>query len=226
MSDDFEDELAFEAAEDAAEDGDGLILDIDGYEIIDGDFVSPSPNIHVTVNYTGDFPIDDTTAVKFSLDNNTVYYAELETAVDTANGKIDYKFNPVLENGSHLFKVIGDHILIGEDFGLTRRFTVSDETKLINVYNYPNPLRDETYFTFKLPQIPDELKIKIYSIAGRLIREIEVDPSVLKYDFNKIYWDGRDEDGDELANGVYLYKMIIKKGDKTDSVIQKLAIVK
>jgi len=32
MSDDFEDELAFEAAEDAAQDGDGLILDIDGYE--------------------------------------------------------------------------------------------------------------------------------------------------------------------------------------------------
>jgi len=59
-----------------------------------------------------------------------------------------------------------------------------------------------------------------------LIREIEVEPSGLKYDFNKVYWDGRDEDGDELANGVYLYKMIIKKGDKTDSVIQKLAIVK
>jgi len=59
-----------------------------------------------------------------------------------------------------------------------------------------------------------------------LIREIKLTSSDLKYDFNKIYWNGRDEDGDVLANGVYLYKVIMKAGNKTEDVTQKLAIVK
>ena len=40
------------------------------------------------------------------------------------------------------------------------------------------------------------------------------------------YWDCRDEDRDLLGNGVYLYKVIMKAGDKTEDVTQKLAIVK
>ena len=70
------------------------------------------------------------------------------------------------------------------------------------------------------------MKIKIYTIAGRLIKEIKIPAVDLSYDFNKIYWDGRDEDGDIIANGVYLYKVILTAGDKTEDVIQKLAIVR
>jgi flagellar hook assembly protein FlgD len=70
------------------------------------------------------------------------------------------------------------------------------------------------------------MKIKIYTIAGRLIKEINIPAVDLSYDFNKIYWDGRDEDGDIIANGVYLYKVILTAGDKTEDVIQKLAIVR
>jgi len=43
---------------------------------------------------------------------------------------------------------------------------------------------------------------------------------------DSIYWDGRDEDGDTIANGVYLYKVIMKAGEKSEEVTQKLAIVK
>ena len=105
-------------------------------------------------------------------------------------------------------------------------FVVSSATKLMQVYNYPNPFANETYFTFRLSQIPEEVKIRIYTIAGRLIKEITKQSSELNYDLNKIYWDGRDEDGDVIANGTYLYKMIMKDADKTESVTQKLVIVK
>ena len=70
------------------------------------------------------------------------------------------------------------------------------------------------------------IQIKIYTIAGRLIKEIDKNSSELKFDFNKIYWDGRDEDGDPIANGVYLYKVIMQAGDISQDVTQKLAIVK
>ena len=44
--------------------------------------------------------------------------------------------------------------------------------------------------------------------------------------FNKIHWDGRDEDGDEIANGVYPYKLIIKNGSKSKEKIEKLVVLK
>ena len=96
----------------------------------------------------------------------------------------------------------------------------------MEVYNYPNPFANETYFTFRLSQIPEEVKIRIYTIAGRMIKEIVKKSSELNYDLNKIYWNGRDEDGDAIANGTYLYKMIMKNADKVESVTQKLVIVK
>jgi flagellar hook assembly protein FlgD len=105
-------------------------------------------------------------------------------------------------------------------------FKVTNDLELQNVYNYPNPFSKETYFTFILTQIPDEVQIKIYTVAGRLIKEFKLSSSELTTNFNKIFWDGRDEDGDLIGNGVYLYKVIAKKGDRVTSTIQKLAVVR
>ena len=73
---------------------------------------------------------------------------------------------------------------------------------------------------------PYKTLVKIFTIAGRLVKELKLTSADLKYDFNKIYWNGKDEDGDVLGNGIYLYKVIMKAGDKTEDVTQKLAIVK
>lgn len=105
-------------------------------------------------------------------------------------------------------------------------FRVSDEMKVLDVYNYPNPFTDATHFTFRLTQIPDEIKIRIFTIAGRLIRELKIPSAELNYDFNKIYWDGKDDDGHSVANGTYLYNLILSSSDKSESVTQKLSKIK
>ena len=110
--------------------------------------------------------------------------------------------------------------------GYEKSFLVSNEMDLLQVYNFPNPFTDKTFFTFKLTQIPDNLKINIYTIAGRLIKQIEKSSAQLGYDFNKIEWDGKDADGDKIANGTYLYKVIIKRGDKSQNITQKLSILR
>ena len=81
------------------------------------------------------------------------------------------------------------------------------------------------YFTFQHNMTdPIDVKIKVYTIAGRLVKEIESRSIIDR--FVKIDWDGRDEDGDELANGTYLYKLIIKStdGELNKSVLGKLAV--
>jgi len=80
-------------------------------------------------------------------------------------------------------------------------FALDEET----VMNYPNPFRNRTTFTFVMGPGDAEVHIKIFTLSGRLIRTLE---SAGNDGFNQIEWDGRDEDGDQLANGVYLYKII------------------
>jgi hypothetical protein len=177
-------------------------------------------------------PITDTTAITIFLNDEPVYYANNQSVLsidfNEQNPKAVVTYTPQLEDGAYSLTVFGKNSLgsVVDSSGLEKRFMVSNEAKLLNVYNFPNPTAGETHFTFKLTRIPDKIKIRIFTIAGRLIKEIEVPPADLKYDFNKIYWDGKDEDGDIVGNGVYLYKVILTAGEKTEDVIQKLAIVR
>ncbi len=207
-----------------------LNLTFDGNEILDGEYISPEPVIHIELNDQSLLPITDRNSVMIYLndelipsDTSIISYTFSET-----NPKVLVDFTPVLEDGEYSLRVLWRDYEgnIVDSSGVEKYFLVSNETKILNVYNYPNPTSGETHFTFKLTQIPEEINIKIFTIAGRLVREIKLSSSELKYDFNKIYWDGRDEDGDILGNGIYLYKVIMRAGDRSEEVTQKLAIVK
>jgi hypothetical protein len=107
-------------------------------------------------------------------------------------------------------------------------FSVSSEEglALINVMNYPNPFARSTTFTFQRNSIdPIDVEIKIYTIAGRLIQSIKTQSIVDR--FVRIPWDGKDRDGDDLANGVYFYKLIVqsRNANITKETIGKLAIL-
>ncbi|HSW54928.1 MAG TPA: C25 family cysteine peptidase, partial [Ignavibacteriaceae bacterium] len=207
-----------------------ITLTIDGNDILDGEYVASNPTIHIELNDESLLPITDPSSVMVYLndelipvDTSIINYQFSET-----NPKVTVDFTPVLTDGEYAMKILwkdsGGNIV--DSSGVEKFFLVSNEAKLLNVYNYPNPSKGETHFTFKLTQIPEEIRIKIFTIAGRLVREIKLSSSELKYDFNKIFWDGRDEDGDVLANGVYLYKVIMKAGNRSEEATQKLAIVK
>jgi hypothetical protein len=207
-----------------------ITLTFDGNDILDGEYISSKPVIHIELNDQSLLPFTDPSSIQVFLND---YLIPPDTSVivytfSTTNPKVKVDFNPVLSDGEYTLKVLWRNSggTIVDSSGINKYFLISNEAKILHVYNYPNPTKGETHFTFKLTQIPDEIRIKIYTIAGRLVREVKLSSSELKYDFNKIYWDGRDEDGDVLANGVYLYKVIMKAGAKTEDVTQKLAIVK
>ncbi|MBI5475100.1 MAG: T9SS type A sorting domain-containing protein, partial [Ignavibacteriae bacterium] len=103
----------------------------------------------------------------------------------------------------------------------------SDQLRVVDVMNYPNPFAGETAFTFRHNQaVPVNATVKIYTVAGRLIQSIE------KFGANDAFvsipWDGRDRDGDKLANGVYLYKVVVRTTDGryTSEALGKLAVAK
>ncbi len=143
------------------------------------------------------------------------------------SGKVDYKFSN-MDPGSYKLKVKAWDVFNNLSTETTYFTIVSgDELAIRDVYNFPNPFSSNTTFTFQknLSNAVD-LQIKIYTIAGRLIRRIE--KFNLEGNFIKVNWDGRDEDGNQIANGTYLYKLIIKTidGSFNKSVLGKLAVIR
>ncbi len=108
-------------------------------------------------------------------------------------------------------------------------FTVVESNSLVikDVVNYPNPFSSSTTFTFQhnLSKVINA-KIKIYTVSGRLIKQLENTNIIDK--FVRIDWDGRDEDGNSIANGTYLYKLIVETADKefTQDVLGKLSVIR
>jgi hypothetical protein len=201
----------------------------DGLDIYEGDFISPNPNIDIVLDYQPEFPYGDTNSVKIYMDGKRIFRSKLDSVnYDTASRRVTYRYSPTLEDGEHYLRIDGENLIgnIEEASGYEKMFLVSSEAQILYVYNYPNPFSSDTYFTFKLTQVPDEVEFKIYTVAGRLVKEFNKRGDELNIDFNRIYWDGRDMDGDLLANGTYLYKIIMKSAEKIKTVTQKFAIVR
>jgi flagellar hook assembly protein FlgD len=73
---------------------------------------------------------------------------------------------------------------------------------------------------------PIDVEVRIYTIAGRLIQTLQ-EYSIADR-FVRIPWDGRDHDGDPIANGVYLYKVTARTVDRqtTKEEFGKLVVMK
>jgi len=197
----------------------------DGNNIFNGDYVSSDPEIEFRLKYGFQFPYRDTTQIHYLMDNNEIYHSQLIDSTDSIHMMVISKIRYPLKEGQHVLSINGNN-LVNQPQDLQKMFYVSNDLKIMNIYNYPDPFNSFTYFTFTLTEIPDQMNIRIYTVAGRLIKEINVPVSSLRNNFNKIYWDGRDQDGDLVANGVYFYKIYATLSSKTYSSIQKLAVVR
>ena len=71
--------------------------------------------------------------------------------------------------------------------------------------NYPNPFNPETYVSFALP-VASPVSLKIYNVAGQLVRTL-VDGEEMVAGLHMVRWDGANNSGEEVASGIYFYKM-------------------
>ena len=85
--------------------------------------------------------------------------------------------------------------------------------------NYPNPFNPETVIRYQLPQ-DSEVKLSIYNVLGQKIRTlVNANKEAGYYDAT---WDGRDNAGQQVASGVYLYRL--RAGEFTE--VKKLMLLR
>ncbi len=227
------DTLLFYGTEQGIYDPEGPEIEIsfkDVPEFFDGDYVSSQPTLTATIydpsgiNLTGETGHRLEIVIDGQTKKDVTEFFVYETN-SYQRGKLEYTL-PVLEPGNHTLKITcWDNLNNVSEREISFRTTRASELSLVEVVNYPNPFSDDTYFTFQLnaPSGSADVTISIYTVTGRKIQEIH---AVAEQGFNKIYWDSRDWDGDLIANGVYLYKVIVDDGEDRVEKIEKLAIVR
>jgi hypothetical protein len=207
-----------------------LDVTFDGVRVAEGDYVSASPVIVARMFDNSPLPVAEPSFVSFMLDGRRINLGTwpdslFEQGSGTEKARITVR--PALQSGEHSLALYVRDASgnLADTLSSQILFRVEKEPKLLDVFNYPNPFAINTYFTYRITgsELPSDITVKIYTVAGRMIQEIHASPSDIRFGFNRTYWDGRDRDGSEIANGVYLYKIILRTNDRTDEVIQKMA---
>ncbi|MBN1448909.1 MAG: hypothetical protein JXA28_13350, partial [Bacteroidetes bacterium] len=209
-----------------------LEVTFDGFTPLNGDYVRPTPEIVVTLISSSPYPVQ-------SKDHFTVTLDGLQLDLDSIDhdftpsskdAPATLRFQPVLEDGIYYF---GFNARDGKDVAVYDEVPelmvrVSTESRLAELYNYPNPFQDETAFTFLLTgaEMPQDVEVKIYTVSGRLIRRLSYPGLSMRIGYNALKWDGRDQDGDQLANGVYFYKVVAKFPDTSFEEIGRMAVMR
>lgn len=161
--------------------------------------------------------------------NSIVLNEYYESALDSfQQGTIRYPFDQLSE-GNHTLrlKVWDVHNNSAE---AQTEFVVANNAELAleHILNYPNPFTTNTAFYFEHNQPGQNLnvRIQVFTVSGKLVKII--DGSFLSNGFRvgPIQWDGRDDYGDKIGKGVYVYKLQVTapSGDSVDE-FEKLVIL-
>ncbi|WP_343748559.1 C25 family cysteine peptidase [Fluviicola sp.] len=219
-----------------AQDDKNPILDVtfNGLHILNGDIVDPTSEILITLKDDNPYwvmdDVSDTTLFGIYLTGPDGVQKRIPFIDGSGNTILQWypatsqnlKFKIVypkefLQDGVYQLFVQGSDRSgnISGDYEYKVNFEVIRESSITQMMNYPNPFSTSTRFVFTLTgtEVPDDIIIQIMTVSGRVVREItEDDLGVIRIGRNitEYAWDGRDEFGDQLANGVYLYQVKAK----------------
>jgi hypothetical protein len=183
------------------------------------------------INVSGNFVGHDLTAIlDDAVDMPYILNDYYETAPNTyQKGFVSFPFKG-LSDGVHTLRVKAWDVFNNSGEG-TVAFEVlnGNIVKLRNLYNYPNPFRDETHFVFEHNHPNEALKatVHIFNTSGSLVRVIEQSFTPTGSNSAEIIWDGSGNAGEKLYPGVYPYRIrIATEKNIEDLGYQKVILVR
>ncbi len=207
----------------------------DGKHIINSEIVSPKPEIAISLLDENTFILlNDTTVLDIFIKKQgenafkRISYSAgkllFTPASSLAKNKASVVYNPdKLADGIYTLKIQGrdksGNINSANDYQID--FEVVNESAISSFYPYPNPFTTNMKFVFTLTgeKVPDKLRIQIMTMSGKIVREVlkeELGPLRIGNNISEFSWDGTDQFGDRLANGVYFYNVMVENSDQSE----------
>ncbi|HWC54345.1 MAG TPA: C25 family cysteine peptidase [Chitinophagaceae bacterium] len=213
------------------------LLDVtfDGVHILNEDIVSSKPDILVKLKDESKWMILDDTSLltlqvqypdgtirRFNFNNDTLQFIPAGQAPNPDN-TASINFRPYFDqDGEYQLIVTGKDRSENTAGNIEYRvaFEVINKPMISNMLNYPNPFTTSTAFVFTITgsEVPQNIKIEIMTITGRIVREItkdELGPLHIGRNITEFKWDGTDQYGSKLANGIYLYRVVTNLNGKS-----------
>ena len=214
-----------------------LDVTFDNVHILNDDIVSARPHIQIRLKSLAQYIlITDTSSVGVSLkypdgsvhtytySNDTLRFTPATSSNNTAI--VDFypaftqQFNP---NGDIYTLTVSGKDPLGNQAGSVPynvSFKIITKPMISNMLNYPNPFTTSTAFVFTITgsEVPQNIKIQILTITGKVVREItkeELGPLHVGTNITEYKWNGTDMYGQRLANGVYLYHVVTNLNGKS-----------
>lgn len=153
-----------------------------------------------------------------------------ESEIDTyKEGWINYPFSDLPEGHYTLRLKAWDTFSNSSEKHLNFIVVSNAKLALQNVFNYPNPFKDETRFSIDHNRAKDNLEIvvNIYSMEGKLINTIQTITDNSDSIIDSVIWDGTDKSGNKISSGIYIYKVIVKSltDSSYDTQYNRLVII-
>lgn len=150
-------------------------------------------------------------------------------ADDYTKGKLRFPFRN-LEKGLHTVTVMAWDVYNNPISAEIQFIVVGDETlTLKNVLNYPNPFVNYTqfWFTHNRPYEPLDVQVQVMTITGKIVWTKNQFITTEGFLSREITWDGKDDFGDRIGKGVYIYKLTVKSTltNKKTEKFEKLVIL-
>lgn len=204
-----------------------LDITFDGTHILNQDIVAATPHIMVklkdeskylllndTSMVTVQLLYPDGTLKRFAYNTDTLRFTPANAGGADNVAQVDF-LPHLAQDGIYTLYVSGKDQK-GNAAGSTSytvSFMVYNKPMISNVFNYPNPFTTSTAFVFTITgsEVPQNLRIQILTITGKIVRDItkeELGPLHIGRNITEFKWNGTDQYGQKLANGIYLYRVI------------------
>lgn len=155
---------------------------------------------------------------------------------------INVRLQPELSNGPHTIAIEAT-----DNNGLSStkqlEVNVSDQFVIQELGVYPNPFANVMFIAYEIRGIPfaDEVELNVYTVSGRLIKTHRFpsdDPeqtfgflkggtgTPTSLGYHEVWWDGRNDRGEDVANGVYFYRLKVRTERETKEITGKLARIR
>ncbi|MBN1998463.1 type IX secretion system sortase PorU [candidate division KSB1 bacterium] len=199
-------------------DGPDIHLHFGEQDFVSGDYCSPNPVLHVQitdslsgVNIAGDIGHQITLTLDEDYVNTcdiTEYFQYNQGSYVT--GQLKYPMHELSEGLHQICLKAWDNSNNSAICETYVNVVADQDLRIRNLLNHPNPMSEETQFCFELSR-DAQVRIKIYTLGGKIVKEFPPVSGHIGFNIYPDKWDGRDDDGDRMANGVYLYKLLARK---------------
>jgi len=218
------------------EEGPEISIFLNDEKFVPGGITNPDPVLILKlkdeygINTTGNGIGHDIVAI---LDNNIEkqmvlndYYLADQDSYNS--GTVRYPLQN-LSAGAHTLKVRAWDIF-NNPSEASIDFVVKTDTKLLlaHVLNYPNPFTTKTafYFEHNQPAETFDILIHIFTVSGKLVNTLQSTQFLEGNRSFPIDWDGRDQYGDKIGKGVYIYRLTVRNSQgEVAEKIEKIAIL-